>query len=193
MRSIRNTRNRKTLLSILLLALVVAPATTHALSFTDVIVESEVGVGASEAMIVFDWQAGVSPSHAWLFRWDGSASFADAIVAIDSAEGGDFAWSGGSFITFIDYADGDGDAHVTTNSGWLSFWDSSDGESWLTLSVGIGDALLVDGGWAGANPNLEIDGWPGAAPVAPLPEPGTALLLALGLVGFALQPRRRAC
>lgn len=196
-----NKLDRNTLLSTLLstlptllLALVVAPATTHALSFTDVIVESEVGSGANEAMIVIDWQAGTSPSHAWLFRWDGAASHEDAYAAIDIAEGSDFSWSGGPFVSYMDYAaDDDGDAHATTNIGWLSFWSSGDGESWLDLQVGIGDEALVDGGWAGANPNLEVNGWPGEPPVAPLPEPGTSLLLGLGLFGLAAQPRRLSC
>jgi hypothetical protein len=191
--------DRNTLLSTLptlllaLVALAVAPATTQALSFTDVIVESEVGSGANEAMIVIDWQAGTSPSHAWLFRWDGAATHEDAYAAIDVAEGSDFSWSGGPFVSFMAYADDDGDAHTTTNIGWLSFWSSGDGESWLDLQVGIGDEQLVDGGWAGANANLEVDGWPGEPPLAPLPEPGTSLLLGLGMFGLAVRPRRPTC
>ena len=97
--------------------------------------------------------------------------------------------SGGNFVNFVDFDANDGDSHVTSNLGWVSTWDSLDGESWATLLVGVEDYLLADGGWAGVNPNLPVDGWPGDAPSVPIPEPSTAALVGLGLLAMARQRR----
>jgi hypothetical protein len=74
---------------------------------------------------------------------------------------------------------------VTTAIVWLSFWNSLDGETWLTNNFGIEDEPLVDGGWAGANANLPSGTWPGDAPSVPVPEPSTAGLVGLGLLALA--------
>ncbi|MBW2666834.1 MAG: PEP-CTERM sorting domain-containing protein, partial [Deltaproteobacteria bacterium] len=72
----------------------------------------------------------------------------------------------------------------------LSFWESGDGESWLTTELGVYEQLLVDGGWVGVNANLpEI--WPGDAPLVPVPEPSTGILVALSLVGLSARGRLR--
>ncbi len=178
-----------------LLALGLCPKGAEALSFADVAIESEVGAGANEAMIVLDWKEGVSPSHAWLYRWEGSASFADAYDAIQAATLGAFTWSGGNFVEFMSYDDADGDQHDTQAAFFLSFWTSLAGESWQTIDVGVEEQPLVDGGWSGANPNLtdDIDLFPGDAPNVPLvPEPSTAALLGLGLALVASRHRRAA-
>jgi len=160
-----------------------------ALSFDDVALEGTVGSGANESIILVDWDSGVTESHAWLFQWDGVASYGDAFDAIMASVAG-FSGSQSSFVTFMDYDDGV-DAHVTEFSGWLSFWESADGESWATTFDGVYTQALVDGGWAGVNANLpEI--WPGDAPSVPtvIPEPSTALLLALGLGAVTIGRRR---
>lgn len=169
-----------------------SPTPALALSFLSVATEGEVGTptGVNQAMIVFDWDAGTTESHAWLYRWDGSATLADAFDAIVSAEGGAFSWSQDPFVQFIHYADDDGDNHVSAAPGWISFWGSADGESWSTTASGVYDELLADGGWAGANANLPSGTWPGGAPSVPVPEPGTALLVGLGLTGMAVRQRR---
>ncbi len=179
----------------LLLALGLCPGAAKALSFADVATESEVGSGANEAMIVVDWKEGVSPSHAWLYRWDGSASYADAYAAIQAATLGAFDWSGGNFVEFMSYDDADGDQHDTQAAFFLSFWSSLDGVSWETIDVGVEEQLLVDGGWSGANPNLtdDIDLFPGDPPNVPLvPEPSTALLLGMGLALVGSRRRQTA-
>ena len=160
-----------------------------ALSFNDVIIEGVVGSGANESMIVIDWDSGLTESHAWLFLWDTAATFQDAYNAIEAAEGGAFSWSNTSFVDFMDYTDDDGDVHITGAPGWLSFWESSDGETWATTSTGVFDSALSDGSWAGANANLPSGTWPGSAPTVPVPEPGTALLVGLGLVVLAGRSR----
>jgi len=53
-----------------------------ALSFDDVALEGTVGSGANESIILVDWDSGVTESHAWLFQWDGVASYGDAFDAL---------------------------------------------------------------------------------------------------------------
>jgi len=179
---------------IALAVLVAAPTSGWALSFDDVVIEGEVGAGSQEAMIVADWKSGATPSHAWLFRFDGFANLASAFDAIELATGGSFDWDldPSGFVVSMDYDDG-AEQHVTTHPGWLSFWSSADGETWIDSQVGVLDQLLVDGGWAGANPNLSDDFtlYPGPAPQVPIPEPATGLLAGLGLALLGMQRRRR--
>ena len=180
----------KRLFVVLPFALFVVFASSPALAipFTDVVIDASVGSGSNEAMIVFDWKTGSTPSHAFLFSWDGVATFGTAYDAIEAAVAG-FDWSGGNFVSFIDYFDGS-EQHETTNDGWLSFWNSADGENWVLNGVGVLEQVLVDGGWAGANPNVDpTSSWPQPPPNVPVPEPTTGLLMATALL--TLCTRRR--
>jgi hypothetical protein len=158
------------------------------LSFDDVLVDGTIGSGASETMIVIDWETGATSSHAWRFQWDGLLSYADALDAL-VANVSDFSWSQTSFVQYVNYDEGS-ENHVTVAEGWLSFWESGDGETWLDTQLGVYQQVLVDGGWMGVNANLpEI--WPGDAPSVPLlvPEPSTGVLVALSLIGLAARGR----
>ncbi len=161
-------------------------STDAAISFGDVLTEATVGSGANETMIVFDWKSGSTPSHAWLYKYDGSKTLADAMNAIETASS-NFDWSETAFVTKLDYFDGS-ESHVGNSAGWMSFWGSSDGENWSSTPVGVMDYDLIDGGFAGGNPDV-FGNWPGASPVVPLvPEPASVALLGLG--GLALLKRR---
>jgi len=157
------------------------------LSFDDVLVDGTIGSGANETLIVIDWDAGATPSHAWRFQWDGLLAYADALDALAANVSG-FSWSQSSFVQYVNYDEGS-ENHVTIFAGWLSFWESGDGENWLTTNLGIYEQPLVDGGWVGVNANLPED-WPGDAPSLPVPESSTGLLFAMSLVG--LSARRRS-
>jgi len=160
-----------------------------ALSFDEVLIDGTIGSGASETMIVIDWETGATPSHAWRFQWDGLLSQADALDALMANVAG-FSWSQTSFVQFVSYDHG-GEQHTTDSPGWLSFWESADGETWLDTQLGVYQQVLVDGGWMGVNANLpEI--WPGDAPTVPVPEPSTGALVALSLVGLSAGRRRRS-
>ena len=168
-------------------SLVVAPASAQAMLFSEVLTDGSVGSGAKQAMIVFDWKSGVTQSHAWLYRWDESATVADAFNAIDAAESA-FSWSHAAFVTELDYDDGV-DYHMGDRDGWMSFWNSSDGENWTTNNLGVMAQPLVHNEWSGANPIANP--WPGSAPVVPTPEPATIGLLAAGAGAILLRLRRR--
>ena len=158
------------------------------LSFDDVLTDGTIGSGANETMIVIDWETGATPSHAWRFQWDGLLSYADALDGLATNVSG-FSWSQTSFVQYVNYDEGS-ENHVTVLAGWLSFWESSDGESWATTPEGVYLQPLVDGGWAGVNANLP-EVWPGDAPAMPMPvpEPSAALLFALSFVGLSVRGR----
>jgi len=157
------------------------------LAFDDVIVDATIGSGANETLIVIDWETGDTPSHAWLFQWDGALSYADAFDALMLNIVG-FSWSQESFVQYMNYDHGLDD-HASEALGWLSFWESSDGEIWATTNLGVYEQVLVAGGWVGVNANLPDGTWPGDAPVLPVPEPSTGALLALSLVGITARRR----
>lgn len=147
-----------------------------AVVYEDVITEGEVGSGANQTMIVIDWDTGFTPSHAWLFSYNDSATFADAYNAIAEIEP-DFTWSESAFVDHIHYHDGVDD-HLSEAPGWLSFWESQDGADWSPTTMGVFDQPLIADGFAGTNANLEAGVWPGDAPTTPtIPEPTTAMLL----------------
>ena len=173
--------------SLFLLMGIGAPA--WAIPFSAVDTQGTVGTagGASQAMVVIDWD---TDSFAWLFEWNGPATYADAYDAILAAEGGNFSWSQAAFVLDMSYTTG-GQTYSTGSPGWLSFWSSTDGSSWSTTNLGVYDEPMVNGGWAGAQANLpEI--WPGSAPTVPIPEPGTALLMTLGLAMLSIKRNARA-
>ena len=174
-----------------LLLLLLSGNSAMAIPFSAVDLEGTVGTagGTNEAMIVIDWDA---DSFAWLYQWNGTATFSDAYIAIADSEGGAFSWTEGNFVETMSYTTG-GQTYTTGAAYWLSFWNSADGYTWSTNSLGVEEQPLVNGGWAGAQANLPANGdpWHGPQPSVPIPEPGTAVLVLVGLV--ALTARGRPC
>jgi hypothetical protein len=68
------------------------------------------------------------------------------------------------------------------------FWNESDGDVWNNFNT----SLWLDPRWS-ENDYLGGESYAlaGGGTLAPIPEPGTGLLLALGLVGLAFGGRRR--
>lgn len=150
----------------------------------NVFIDGTIGSGSFSTMFVIDWQSGVTPSHAWIYEYDGTKTVADGLDALE-AEIASFDWSNSSFVSQLDYNDGV-DAHTDASGGWVSVWNKDSGV-WITNPVGVMEQELMDGGWSGIVANDYT--WGDAPPAIPVPEPGMMALVGLGAV---LLRRRRS-
>lgn len=158
--------SRRLMSFIVFLAVTSSLAIARPVNFNGTWVEVEywAGSGSSEAIVVVDFEATGGDSYAFGFRWDGSATAYDALVAIDAAGDLDFEatyYSGwGYFIDNFYYNSESGE-----QSYYWQYFTSSDGIVWTSSWVGMSDRVLTDGSW---------DGWynswdPGVSPLAPVP------------------------
>ena len=181
-------------------------------------VDAWAGSGANQSILVVDWNFMGGPyqteSHAFGFRWDGTAYESDMLNALNNA--GIFTVTsgyGGAFLENIVYDDGvDHHSHADELGSWdLASTDnpykqwgamSSDwtklGE-WDANQAGYNQELLQNGHleginsilWFGSYPaGTSMDDYPLNVPFA-TPEPATLGLLAMGIVGFIGRRRSR--
>lgn len=149
-------------------------------------VETVVGTGTNQTMIVIDWETGFTQSHAWLYTYDGMKVVADALDAIQS-EVPDFQWSGTAFADYINYDDGL-EYHHTVNTGWISFWNKDSGD-WALNNLGVYEQQLMNGGWSGSIADDYPD-WGDVPPTIPsIPEPNNILIFVSGIY-FTLRRRK---
>ncbi|MHC4076315.1 MAG: hypothetical protein ACYSRR_04040 [Planctomycetota bacterium] len=169
----------------LILAIIWA-TTASALTYTGDI-EATVGSGTNSATIAVDFD--LDNSFLFIFSWDGAATGADALMAIEAATDLTAITAfGGSFVVDLIYPSGIKHDYGDPNPGW-AYYTSQDGENWDYSMVGYGDRVLSDNcwdswTWTNYSPDWFAYRTPGAAPT---PEPCTIALLALG----ALLTRRR--
>lgn len=178
-------------------------------------VDAWVGSGANESILVVDWNVYGGPyqheSHAFGFRWDGTAYVSDMLDALHNA--GIFTVSsgyGGAFLLDIVYNDGvDTHTHADELGSWnlastadpYAQWGpmSSDWTKlgdWDANMAGYNQELLVHGQLEGINAILWFAGDPNAyfldVPFA-VPEPGSLLAILSGLIGVCrLATRKRS-
>ena len=178
---------RSVSLFFLLVFVSVAPAATY----DGLGIEYWAGTGANEATIVVDFGL---ESYAFGYRWDGTATGWDALVALESeasiAESlrlaiseTDYGAPTGILVEDIDYLSAaEFDYGQLTFAGWAYYY-SCDGDNWTSSWGSSIYRELTNGAW---------DAWlwsdfifepfgpvrqPGQAPV---PEPGTLAMLGLG-------------
>ena len=177
-------------------------------------VDAWVGSGENESILVVDWNIYSGPyqteSHAFGFRWDGTAYESDMLDALNEA--GVFTVTsgyGGAFLYDIVYNDGvDNHTHADEEGSWnlastddpYALWGAMSSD-WTTLGdwdanmAGYNEELLADGqleglnaiAWFSGDPNAYFLDVPFAAPV---PVPAAVWLLGSGLLGLAGIRRR---
>ncbi len=176
-------------------------------------VDAWAGSGANESILVVDWNVYSGPyqteSHAFGFRWDGTAYVSDMLDALHNA--GVFTVSsgyGGAFLLDIVYNDGvDLHTHADEEGSWnlastddpyaqWGTWGDGNGlGDWYPNAAGYNVELLADGqleginaiAWFGGDPNAYYLDVPLAAPV---PVPAAVWLLGSGLIGLMGLRRR---
>ncbi len=182
-------------------------------SFSDI--DYWVGSGANEAALIVDFNDGASTeAWAWGYRWTGSASGAEMIDAIASADPNfTILFSGtvsaGFFLGTITY-DGSAGLQTETNDftpGVDENWGyylapdttAADANNWVASGSGASDRMLSDGAWdawsfGNYDPNTFAHLAPpdtGQAAAAPVPEPGSfAIVFSLVAAMFAARRRR---
>jgi len=193
----------------------VAQASSYNFKGTWVDVEAWGGTGAQETILVVDWnrldngEATVSESHAFGFRWNGTAYESDmltafnnaGILAITTGYGGDFVYN----ISYDDVEDNEFHMHIEEGSWNLAStsnpnarWGTWGDSEWDFNMGGITSELLADGQYEGINAIM----WFGTPPSyaddqlnipfasAPVPIPGAVWLLGSGLLGLVGMRRR---
>jgi hypothetical protein len=171
---------------ILAAALVACAAAAGALTFDEVLIETWVGAGSSDALMVIDF--GLA-SFAFGYRFDGAKTgfeMANDIATATDLDIVDNTEYGGHLIDTFSYHGYylSYDSHNWSDTHWWEYWTSPDGEAWTSSWVGCGDRVLTDGAWDGWTWS---PAWPevGTAPDVPLvPEP-SSLVAMCSFVGLA--------
>ncbi len=179
-------------------------------------VEAWTGTGANETILVVDWnkldqeangKAIISESHAFGYRWDGTAyesqmlqDFHDAgILAVTTGYGGGFVMN----IAYNDTEDNEVHMHIEEGS-WNLASTSNPNANWGTwgasewdFNIGGTDVeVLADGQYEGINAIMFYGTPPAYAddqldiPFAAVPLPSGLLLLGWGLVSLCALRRR---
>jgi hypothetical protein len=176
----------------LMIVLVVSVAAKgYTMQGLDIVVDYWAGAGSNETIVVIDWNRtnGLyeTSSHAWGFRWDGTAYVSDALAAIDTAGALDITTSyGGDFVSDAFYYNPSIDNDNHTSAGYSGWWWVGDtvngGVTWNATAAGLTSEILASGKIEGLNSVTNYDEWlaGGSTLTIPTPEPCALTILALG-------------
>ena len=142
-------------------------------------IEASVGTGPDLAIVVLEFQDGAGYAFEVSFDDSLSTSGLDVMQVLEAEITGfaltilDFGF--GLFIDGISYA-GHSDSGFGGGELYWHYWTKdAEIDPWTFSQIGAADRIVNDGAW---------EGWRYGAGT-PLPEPGTGLLMGLGLAGLA--------
>jgi hypothetical protein len=180
------------LVCLLIVLAVSAAANAYMMQGLDIVVDNWAGGGSNETIVVIDWNGANGPyiteSHAWGFKWDGTAYLLDALNAIHQSgvlnfETQYYSGMGEAFWNaYYNQTLVDGDNHTSEGfGGWWYLGDTADGGlTWNMNGGGIDAEVLWNGGIEGLN-LLDTFVWTSDTLTIPVvPEPATITLLCLG-------------
>ena len=179
------SRRLMSLIVVLAITSSAAIATPYNFNGKWVEVEYWASSGNNEAIVVIDF--GVE-SYAFGYKWDSGLKYGkDLMDAVDAAGCLDYSETGG-FLNTISYDTYSNIGEDGWPTDWWSYFTSNDGESWVLSDVGFATRELSNGAWDGWA-HQTTSAWPPAhLPTTPVPEPTSAVLLAIG--GLVLRRRR---
>lgn len=189
----------KNLVYLMIVLVVSTAAKGYTMQGLDIVVDYWAGAGSNETIVVIDWNQINGPyqtsSHAWGFRWDGTASLSDALAAIDAAGALNITTSyGGNFVGDAFYYNPSIDSDNHTSAGYSGWWWVGDtmngGATWDATSAGLTSEVLTSDKIEGLNLVTNYDEWLTGSDTLtiPTPEPCTLTILAIG--GFLVGKRK---
>lgn len=165
-----------------------------------------VGTGSNQAVFVLDYNDGITPhSYAWGYRWNGTATGADMLAAIDASDTGldntVYNFSFGPYFDSSTYdANHDGTVDhsgLSSNGFWAYFTKDAESEAWTSSMVGMAGRTLVNGSWDGWSFSTDMVNWTSTEPTTPtaatqaVPEPVSMIGLGIGALGLIARKRRK--
>ncbi len=135
---------------------------TNALATT---YETPIGRGESKTWLGIEWREGQTQIHAWEISYQEPATVMDVLNLLQAELSPHFIWhmDSSGFVAQLDFFDGQ-EQHLGSQDFWMSFWHSSDCESWKLYEVFVSSQMVPAGGCVYINADVERERWPGATP-----------------------------
>jgi hypothetical protein len=184
----------------MILLVVSAVVKGYTMQGLDIVVDYWAGSGSNETIVVIDWNKINGPyqteSHAWGFRWEGTAYVSDALLAIDTAGALNITtlYDGG-FVGDANYYDPLIDADNHTSTGFTGWWWAGEtingGTSWTANTDSITAEILSNGKIEGFNLVKDYDEWLVGDTTLTIPVPEPCAITILGLGGLLIRGKMR--
>ncbi len=192
-------KTMRRLVCLMIVLVIHTEVSAYTMQGLDVAVDYWAGSGSNEVIVVIDWNMINGPysteSHAWGFRWDGTAYVSDALSVIDAAGALDITTQyEGAFLGDAFYSSPLIDSDNHTSAGFTGWWwaggTADGGASWNANADGINVTTLASGRIEGFNLVTDYDEWLNGSATLTIPVPEPCSILILGLGGLLIKGRK---